>query len=79
MEREIKRKRAVGIFDKNGVPIMEGDKVRTKYGRVCIVVYKIYTSGIYFDQVPLGDKENLKFPPPDEHDWWDSQYLEVIK
>lgn len=63
-----------GRNDKFGVPIFEGDVVRTQHGRACSVVW---LSSQYFAGWDLYALED-KHPCPDSDALWNSQYLEVI-
>lgn len=72
----------VGQFvlpDKNGKEIFEGDIVKTKYGRLCIVVW--FSSPAYcgWDLNPIGSAENcIGTKAPDRSDLYKSCNLEVI-
>lgn len=65
-----------GLTDKNGVKIFEGDIVRTKYGRLCIVVW--FPPKLCFDLEPICNSENLERKAPDKWDLWDENNLEVV-
>ena len=62
----------IGQPDKNGKKIFEGDIVKTKYGRICKVVW--FTPQLCWDLVPLECKSKV----PDQYDLFDSKNLEVI-
>ena len=66
--------RCVGITDKNNTLIFENDIVKTKYGRLCQIIW--HTSNEYL----MWDLKGLEFEHdfPDEEDLWCSQNLEVI-
>lgn len=63
----------IGRGDKNGKRIFEGDIVKTKYGRTCLVQWNIYC-----ERWDLVAMQNLDCKAPDEHDMWNSKNLEVI-
>ena len=68
-----------GLYDKNGKKIFEGDVVRTKYGRLCIV--KWFSSRTYcgWDLRPVNHYHNIvDTKAPTEYDVWDSYNLEVV-
>lgn len=62
-----------GLTDKNGVKIFEGDIVRTKYGRICVVTW--FAPQLCFDLKPIDIRENFDFPAPDLFDLWHSENL----
>lgn len=68
----------IGIDDKNGYHIFDGDIVRTKFGRLCYVVYHKSTDALCWDLVPIGTRQNLSLNPPTAWDLWDSKNLEVV-
>jgi hypothetical protein len=71
------RDKCTGITDKNGELIYEGDYVKTKYGRICQVIWFCSQSYLGFDLKPVANitDDNL----PDEYDIWNSDNLEILK
>lgn len=68
-----------GLFDKNDHRIFEGDIVKTKYGRLCIVVW--FASQVYngWDLEAVRTSENLaNTKPPEPVDLYKSDNLEII-
>ena len=68
------RQRCTFVRDKNFVLIYEGDKVKTKYGRLVKIVWKSTPCFNGFDMEPL-ECEN---PAPDAFDLWEQENLEVV-
>lgn len=68
------KQRCTYLRDKNFVLIYEGDKVKTKYGRLCKVVWKMTPCFVGFDLEPL-ECEN---PAADAFDLWEQENLEII-
>ena len=62
----------IGVLDKNKRQIFDGDIVRTKYGRICKVVW--FASQLCWDLYPLESKSKA----PDTYDLFRSENLEVI-
>lgn len=65
-----------GLTDKNGKKIFEGDLVKTKYGRECIVSW--LHGKAMFDLDPRQNTSNAKTKAPDDYDLWCSQNLDVV-
>lgn len=67
----------VGMYidriDKTGVRIFQNDFVKTKYGRICQVVW--FEPKLRWDLKPVA---NLDCKAPDEWDMWNSENLEVV-
>lgn len=67
-----------GMIDKNGLKIFDGDILRTKYGRLCIVEWFESNLTLCFDLKPICIAENLNKYAPDKWDLWYKENLEVI-
>lgn len=68
-----------GMVDKNGTKIFEGDVVRTKYGRLCVVVWFSSNGCIGWDLMPVDTVENcVHTKAPDAYDVFKKDNLEVI-
>lgn len=68
-----------GRLDKNGKKIFEGDIVKTKYGRLCIVVWYSSRAHTGWDLEIVNTIENcLHTMPPDDFDLYGKENLEVI-
>lgn len=64
----------VGITDKNDTKIFDGDIVKTKFGRVCKVVFLQSPCFCGVDFIPLEGKHE----PPDDYDLYLRDNLEII-
>lgn len=68
-----------GLVDKNNVKIYEGDIVRTKYGRLCIVVWFASPQHNGWDLTPVDTIENILYTKcPDLYDIYKRDNLKVI-
>lgn len=68
-----------GLVDKNGVKIFEGDIVRTKYGRLCTVVWFSSQEHNGWDLEPIRTVHNcIHTKPPEPCDLYNKNNLEVI-
>jgi uncharacterized phage protein (TIGR01671 family) len=68
----------VGICDKNGKKVYEGDIVKTKYGRLCRVVKVSLPSYVGWDLEVFDENNALTTKKPDEYDLYYKDNLEVI-
>lgn len=69
----------IGRDDKNGEKIFEGDIVKTKFGRLCIVVWYSSSAHCGWDLQPINTANNVvKTKPPTAIDLYDSENLEVV-
>ena len=69
----------IGINDKTGKKIFEGDVVKTKYGRLCIVEPFDSPNYLGWDLTPVNTIENcLHTRAPDSYDIWKPKHLEVV-
>ena len=62
-----------GALDKNKVKLYDGDIVKTKNGRVCLIVWLDATHG--WDLIPVA---RFDCKPPDKWDIWWPENLEKI-
>lgn len=68
-----------GLLDKNGKKIFEGDIVRTKYGRLCIVVWFSNQAYNGWDLTCITTVENCAHTkPPTPFDLYKKENLEII-
>ena len=71
--------RFTGRLDKYGKKIFEGDIVKTKYGRLCEVIWFDSRMQMGWDLKPVDTQENIwHMQAPDTYDIWDSKNLEVV-
>ena len=67
-----------GLTDKNGRKIFEGDIEKTKYGRLCTVIWFSSNCFAGWDLKPILTRENLNNNSPSEYDLFLPENLEVI-
>lgn len=65
-----------GKSDKNNVRVFEGDIVKTKYGRLCVVVW--FNPKLCYGLKPLNNDNVIQNRAPDKWDLWYPENLEVI-
>ncbi|WP_407450032.1 YopX family protein [Fibrobacter sp.] len=69
----------IGKRDKYGQKIFEGDIVKTKYGRLCIVEWFNSQTYMGWDLKVVNTRENVRnTSAPDAYDMWASKNLEVV-
>lgn len=66
----------IGLSDKNDTKIFDGDIIKTKYGRLCII--KWFPRKACWDMSPIETEENLGKEPPAQWDLWYKENLEVV-
>lgn len=68
-----------GLYDRNGKEIFEDDVVKTKYGRLCVVVWFSSRAHCGWDLKPVDTVDNIVHrKPPTEYDLWEDKNLEVV-
>lgn len=68
---------SIGKEDKNGRELFEGDVVKTKYGRECLIEW--FEPSLCFDLKPIDIPENIDLKAPDKWDLWHSENLEFVR
>ena len=63
-----------GLTDKNGKKSFEGDIVKTKHGRLCVICFKYLPGFSGFDLEPVECVQKA----PDGYDLWERENLEFI-
>ena len=68
-----------GMRDKNNTKIFEGDIVKTKYGRLCVVTWFYSNTYIGWDLKPVDTPDNIIHTrAPDDWDVYAKDNLEVV-
>lgn len=68
-----------GVDDKRMKNIFNGDIVKTKYGRLCVIEWFYSRKHCGWDMIPVGTVNNiLHTKSPDEYDLWHFENLEVV-
>lgn len=68
-----------GLFDKNNKKIFEGDIVKTKYGRLCVVRWFSSDSYNGWDLEMVNDYNNWRYnDPPTHYDLYNKENLKVV-
>ena len=66
-----------GLYDKNDKKIFEGDIVKTKYGRLCIVTWFTSNQECCWDLKPVDTAKNIRMRAPTRIDLYSKDNLEV--
>lgn len=67
-----------GMIDKYNTKIFEGDIVKTKYGRLCVVVWFASPQHNGWDLETIRTCDNCRIKAPDSFDLYKKDNLEVI-
>ena len=67
-----------GVLDKNDKKIFEGDVVKTKYGRLCVVVWFSSQVCNCWDLETIRTLDNVRITPPTSIDLFKKCNLEVV-
>lgn len=70
--------RFTGLSDRNDKNIYDGDIVRTKYGRLCVVVWFCAPPYVGWDFKVIPSLKNCHMKCPDQHDLFKKEHLEVV-